>query len=322
MKYMARAGYDPKAAIGLQETFVRLSEGRRDDWLSGLFASHPPSRERVERNQETAAGLPPGGDSGRERYQSRVAYLHRVKPGYAAYDKALKAASQEDYDTARTELDKALAIEPRESNFHALDGDLKAHFDRDRDALTAYDRAVDLNAGFFYPLLRRGALYYDLERHGEARTDLEKSLGLLPTAPAHYLLGNLDRDAGNRDAARQHYEQAAQSDSETGAKAQRELVLMDIGTNPGQYVATAGAADGNGQLYCVIGNRTKVDLTGIRIRARFRDDGGTVRDTAQSYDTVLEGGAQANVPLGWRTANSAGLEQRMECVVSDVRVAD
>ena len=54
INYLANAGYDPQAAVALQETFVRLSEGRSQDWLSGLFASHPPSSERVERNRETA----------------------------------------------------------------------------------------------------------------------------------------------------------------------------------------------------------------------------------------------------------------------------
>src|SRR5690606_9196281 len=69
-RYIAAAGYDPTAAITLQEKFVRLSEGRGDPgWLAGLFASHPPSTERVERNRETAASLPAGGEIGRERYQ-------------------------------------------------------------------------------------------------------------------------------------------------------------------------------------------------------------------------------------------------------------
>ena len=55
MQYMSAAGYDPQGAVALQETFVRLSEGRRTDWLSGLFASHPPSMERVEANRQTAS---------------------------------------------------------------------------------------------------------------------------------------------------------------------------------------------------------------------------------------------------------------------------
>ena len=59
MRYMSRAGYDPQGAVELQRTFVRLSEGREADWLSGLFASHPPSQERVDANIRTAATLPP-----------------------------------------------------------------------------------------------------------------------------------------------------------------------------------------------------------------------------------------------------------------------
>ena len=46
MRYMSAAGYDPQGAVTLQETFVRLSEGGQQDWLSGLFASHPPSQAR------------------------------------------------------------------------------------------------------------------------------------------------------------------------------------------------------------------------------------------------------------------------------------
>jgi predicted Zn-dependent protease len=54
MEYMSKAGYDPQGAVELQQTFVRLSEDRRQDWLSGLFASHPPSQERVDTNFQTA----------------------------------------------------------------------------------------------------------------------------------------------------------------------------------------------------------------------------------------------------------------------------
>ena len=54
MEYMSRAGYNPQGAVALQETFVRLSEGRRQDWLSGLFGSHPPTQERGNANRATA----------------------------------------------------------------------------------------------------------------------------------------------------------------------------------------------------------------------------------------------------------------------------
>ncbi|MBT6105380.1 MAG: M48 family metallopeptidase, partial [Porticoccaceae bacterium] len=50
MEYMARAGYEPQGAVELQRTFVKLSEDRQTDFISGLFASHPPSIRRVEAN--------------------------------------------------------------------------------------------------------------------------------------------------------------------------------------------------------------------------------------------------------------------------------
>ena len=64
MRYMSAAGYDPQGAVTLQETFVRLSEGRKQDWLSGLFASHPPSQERVDANRRRLKNLPEGGRVG------------------------------------------------------------------------------------------------------------------------------------------------------------------------------------------------------------------------------------------------------------------
>lgn len=322
MQYMSEAGYDPQGAVQLQETFVRLSEGRSNSRMNVLFASHPPSRERVELNKETAAGLPAGGEDGAERYQQRMAYLNRVKPAYDAYDAAIASARKEDYAAARTELNKALKIEPRESIFHALDGDLHVAEKNPDAALRSFNRALKLDDSFFYHPLRRGELLFDDGEDRTARTDLERSLELLPTAQAHYLLGRLDQKAGNGDSARYHYEQASQSESEAGASAQRELVLMEIGSNPGKYVATQQAADNNGRIHCLIGNQTRVGLTDITVRATFLDDGGNTRQDNRVYNAVLEGGKQENLRYGWSTADQSNLAQRVRCEVLQARVAE
>ncbi|NND44774.1 MAG: M48 family metalloprotease [Xanthomonadales bacterium] len=322
MQYMSEAGYDPQGAVELQETFVRLSEGRNSDWLNGLFASHPPSQERVELNRETAAELPPGGTQGRERYQQELAYLHEVKPAYEAYDKAMVAAREEDFGTAREELRTALRIEPREALFHALQGDLEAEAGDRREALQSFERAVELDSAFFYHLLRRGQLRLELGREADARADLERSLELLPTAQAHYLLGNLDRDAGKRDAARAHYEAASRSNTEAGVKAERELISMDIGSNPGQYVATGNAADGSGNVYCLVGNRTRAPLDGITVTVAFVDDSGQTRRFSRELRDALPGGEQASIATGLRTGNTANLNQRLACTVSRARLAN
>ncbi len=218
-----------------------------------------------------------------------------MKPAYDAYDAALKAAVKEDYDTARTELAKAMEIEPRESIFHALEGDLFAEADRNSAALRSFDMAVQLDDSFFYHPLRRGQIRYDMGQHRAARTDLERSLEMLPTAPAHYLLGNMDRDSGELDSARWHYEQASQSDSELGQKAQRELVLMDIATSPGKFVDTLEAADKQGRIYCLIKNRSRLGLTAISVLATFIGEDGRSSQASKTYSPVLEGGKQDSI---------------------------
>ncbi len=226
MRYMSESGFDPNGAIQLQETFVELSKDRRQDWLSGFFASHPPSQERVQRNRETAQSLPSGGIIGEDRYQQKLAYLRELEPAYAAYDSARELVVKKDLGGARTKLDKALAITPDEALFQVLDGDLKQQAGQLEQAYAAYDLAMELNPGYFLPHLRRGRLNYEQGNTPAAATDLRNSLERLPTALAHYLLGNIERDAGQTDRAVAHYTQAASSDSDVGRAAQRELAKI------------------------------------------------------------------------------------------------
>ena len=73
MVYMKRAGYDPAAAVTLQQTFVRLAGSNRQDWLGGLFASHPPSAERVANNQANLREVGAGGETGERPYANATA---------------------------------------------------------------------------------------------------------------------------------------------------------------------------------------------------------------------------------------------------------
>lgn len=75
MLYMARAGYDPAAAVKLQETFLRLAEN--PNWLEGLFLTHPPTQERLEANRATAAHLPRGGFVGTLEYETAIKPLRQ-----------------------------------------------------------------------------------------------------------------------------------------------------------------------------------------------------------------------------------------------------
>jgi predicted Zn-dependent protease len=220
MLYMQRAGYDPRAAIDLQETFVRLSQDRGEPgWLEGLFASHPPSAERVQRNREAAAQIPPGGKLGQERYAAAIAGLRESAPAYENFD-AARAALAEDRTTEARQLTlEALDALPAEADFHALLADIDYREERYTQAARGYRAARARNANYFYYPLRLGFALYELGELSTAETQFETSLELLPTADAHYGLGRISEARGDRQDALAHYRSAAESSGAAGQAA-------------------------------------------------------------------------------------------------------
>ncbi len=228
MRYMKRAGYDPAAAVELQETFVRLSENRQAGWLDGLFSSHPPSPERVENNRRTADELGRGGEIGRETYQRQMAALQELQPAYEAHDEGRKALQEGNVDEALAKAQKALSIEDDEALFHALKGDALATREDFDGAERAFSAALQRDSTWFYHHLRRGMVRDKRDQWSGARADLKASLELLQTADAHLHLGNVERATGNRQQAIEHYRTAAQSDTPAGERARQNLSEMGI----------------------------------------------------------------------------------------------
>src|SRR6185369_2119885 len=159
---MKAAGYDPMAAVSLQETFVRLAEGKKPGWLEGLFASHPPSQERVTRNRETAMQLGAGGEVGADRYAARMAPLRQLKPGYDKFDQAQAALQKKDNAGAKALASEAVRLVPREGAFHQLLGDIALNEKRNQEAVPHYQRAMELNPGYFGSWLGAGVAQYRL----------------------------------------------------------------------------------------------------------------------------------------------------------------
>ncbi len=201
MKYMKLAGYDLQAAVSLQELFVRkYSAGTEQDWMTGLFASHPPSQERVDANRRTMKEMGgPGGDLGTERYHAAMAGLKRAAPAYEKHQQALAAANKGDYATARRLASEAVKLEPRESRFHGLLGDLALAEKNPRAALPYFQRAGELDPGYFKPMVQAGVAQYQLGNRAAAEPLLERSMKLLSCCrprPAR-----ITSDASTRTAA-------------------------------------------------------------------------------------------------------------------------
>lgn len=322
MLYMSEAGYDPQGAVELQKTFLKLSEGRNQDWMSGLFASHPPSQERLQNNIKTAQTLPAEGESGSARYRERMAYLHRVKPAYDAYDEANKLASEDKLREAQKKLDQAMAIEPREALFLALQGDIHAMNEQLKPAMNAYTRSIAANETLFYGYLRRGQLEFKRSQSDAARPDLEKSLSLMPTAEAHYLLGMLDKNRRDSNQAMQHFQAAANSNSESGQKARRELIQMDLPSNPSRYVASRAMVDKSNQVWAAIGNQTGVAMRDIEISYAWLDADNRTRQAKKLYRGPLPSGKQDSIPLGIHLNDPAELNQRVKVQVTAAHLAE
>jgi predicted Zn-dependent protease len=305
-RLMKAAGYDPSAAIALQETFVRLSEGRQSGWLEGLFASHPPSPERVAKNRETVAQLGAGGEVGRERYLAKLAPLRQMQPAYDKYDEALAAMQKKDYSAAKGLAAEAVRLVPREAQFHQLLGEIAVVEKRNQEALPHFQRAQQYNPDYFGSWLGGGVAQYRMGNASQARQWLQRSYDLLPTAPAALYLGNLTRDAGDVEGALKLYQAAAGSQSAIGKEAAREAVLLDLPRNPGNYVAAQVGRDGQGRPVMVVQNRAPLAVGSIVVTPVQINSAGQIVTQGRAVNVrgPLASGAQvaADAGLGSLTA--------------------
>lgn len=323
MRYMSAAGYNPLGAVELQETFVQLSKDRRSDWLSGLFASHPASKERVANNRATAKTLPDSGEFGREVYMRKTAHLRKMKPAYEAYDNGRKALTEDKVGEARTLANQAIRMEPKEALFHSLSGDIYAGNDKFRRAETAYNKAVQLDDSFFYHYLRRGQARYERRKFDSARVDLEHSLELLPTAQANYLLGNMDKRAGNMESAIKHYQAAAQSGSEVSKQAQKELVLLELPSNPGKYIQSKAALGEGNYVNAAVRNNSPVTVNGIRVKVEYINANGQLREFSMNFRKTLGPGEWTALPTKIRDiTDSNELARRVRVTVMSARIVE
>jgi predicted Zn-dependent protease len=298
MRYMSRAGYDPRGAVTLQETFVRLSEGRDQDWLSGLFASHPPSQERVNANRKRLRNLPEGGILGADTYKAAMSRTMALKPAYEAYDEGRKALSEKKTDEALILANKALGLFADEAHFHALRGDVRLVNKQYDMAVTNFSRAITRRGDFFYYHLQRGLARSELGQTDSAVSDLEHSLELLPTAPAHLTLGEIKEQRGDIDAAIKHYKVVAKSGGEYGKAATAALVRLELPSQPGSYIAAACGDDGSGQVVVQVRNDTSVPVTGVRAQFQYVDSSGAQRQRSQAFSGVISPGKIASARTG------------------------
>lgn len=280
-RFMARAGYDPYGAVTLQETFLRLADGESPGWIDGLFASHPPSAERVANNrrllEELRAEGFTDGEFGADTYQAALRPLRRDQPAYEAFDQARTAIADKRMDDAEDHIERALAAQDEEAAFHGLRGDLRLAQQRYGDAEVNYDRAIAHDDQYFAYYLGRGVARARQGESAAAETDLGRSLELLPTATAYAELGRIAEASGDVDTAVRYYQTASQSGSATGRAAELQALRLDVPRQPDRYVETLLSRDTGGRLVLQVSNRTPAGLAGVVVRVDLLTRSGRTR---------------------------------------------
>ena len=195
MIYMMRAGFDPEAAVSLQETFVQLSKGQSNNWLDGMLASHPPSQERVENNRRTAQRLKQAARQdlilGFDRYQSKLNRLSQRSPAYNQTQTALIALQERDLSKAQSDIEAALEQTQSEAQIHSAAGQIAMARQEFRQAQQHFSAAIKINPNHFRYFLGRGLAAKALKQNDPARTDLRQSQALFSSRAAAEALAEL-----------------------------------------------------------------------------------------------------------------------------------
>jgi tetratricopeptide (TPR) repeat protein len=295
-----------------------MSDKQDSSWLAGLFASHPPSQERVDANRRQVAKLPPGGEVGTESFSAVMTQTMRAKPAYDAYDEGRKALKDKKPEVALAKADQAIKLVPGEGHFHALRGDAFLLQKQLPTAAQAYTDAISRNDGFFYYYLQRGLIAERQRQDEDARHDLETSVKLLPTGAAYLALGHIASRARNFDAAKQYYAAASSSEGQIGQAASLELMRLELPQNPGKYIRAQAGLDTRGMLVVAIGNPTQVPVNGLSIVVQYADAEGRLREVQRNFDGTLAAGQQAQVATGLGPFQSA---DQFRIAVASARIA-
>jgi beta-barrel assembly-enhancing protease len=222
IQYMAKAGYTVEGAVELQEKFVALSQGRDGGSFNKLFASHPPSQERVTKNRQALAQFP-GGTRNKAQFQAAIGQLKRDADAYRQHAKAREAAAAKRYSEALSLTENAIRQQPREALFHITQGQLLMMQEQPSAASRAFKRATQENPDYVMGFLYHGMSEKKLGNYPAANRSLERSLQILPTALGAYHLGDLAKLEGDRPRARQYFRMAAQDQTAVGQAARAQL---------------------------------------------------------------------------------------------------
>lgn len=217
--YMVRAGYDPQGAVQVQELFFRKLEGGAEPgWVSGLFRTHPFSKDRMLENQRyiqinyPQATAVAGFTFNTREFQQATASLRQKQRAYELYDEARRLEARNQLPQAIATYQQALQAAPNESLIHTRLGLASLKADDLVPARRYLLKAVELDGNFYESRMGLGFVYLQRGEHAAAVRELEQSMKLLPTLQGAFLLAESYEKTGERQKALNLYRNVAEAD--------------------------------------------------------------------------------------------------------------
>ena len=309
IKYMYAAGYDTFAAVTVQEKFVALAEGNENNWLTGLFASHPPSTERLENNKVALDVFPAGGELGRDGYKNQLVHLRARHSAYTRADQARRLLDKSP-ENALHSIEEAIKQEPRESIFYGIKGQAYARQRRYRAAIKSYDAAIGRDPDYYEHYLGRGLAYDALNRQTNARIDLERSISLLQTELATYALGKIVLQDGDREYAKSLFRSVVEANGEFRQAAYKDFIMLDVVDAPWRYI-TVEPFFKNRQVIVKVENSTAYAFQNIEVRIVAKINGNQIYRRLQEKRLPAHALVALESSIHYREEDSVEVEVRV-----------
>ena len=172
---------------------------------------------------------------------------------------------------------------------------------KNQQAIDYYAKAIQMQPDYFKPQVQTGIALFNMGRKAEAEPYLKRGNELLPTAPGHALLGQIEEEHGNIDAALLDYQAAAGSDSDIGKQAGERAVRIDLPRNPAKYIESGPVADSAGNLFAVVQNDTGLSVGRVQVRViKYDAQTGQAVGQQQMIINGVQPGKRNQIAIGER----------------------
>ncbi len=217
--YMVAAGYDPVGAIQLQEFFLKKSEGEKNpSWLTGLFRTHPFSRDRMGANQNYIHTRYPNAVNnpnfilGPQQFLEATKGLRATQKAYDLYDQGQQQESKNNLAGTIDLYRQAVRAAPDQALIHTGLGLALLKTDKVNEAGAHFSQAVKLDPNYYASRLGLGYVLLNQHNYNASVEELQQSMKLRPTLGGAFFLAEGYEKTGQFQKAFDLYSEVAAAD--------------------------------------------------------------------------------------------------------------